>query len=252
MLLDGKALLITGAGGGIGRAAAIAATREGARLMLADLDEQAAAQVAREVRSGGGQADSVKVDIGDPAQVEYMIERSLEALGGLDAAFNNAGLGSTGSGGGGLRLGELPDDAWERVIRTNLTGTWLCMKAEIAHFAECGGGAILNMASISGLRGMALSGAYVASKHGVVGLTRSASIEYAADNIRINCICPGLVDTNFLPVRLRETAEPPPGVPLGRLGTPEEIAELAIWMLSDRASYMAGAAVTVDGGFTAK
>jgi NAD(P)-dependent dehydrogenase (short-subunit alcohol dehydrogenase family) len=251
VLLDGKSLLITGAGAGIGRATALLAAREGARLVVADCDAAAAESTAELVRAAGGQASACRADIAISEDVTAMVKHAVTVHGRLDIAFNNAGTSSSRAQAQGRRIGEISEDAWNRIIGTNLTGTWLCMKAEISCM-ESYGGAIVNTASISGLTGAALSGAYVASKHGLIGLTKSAAIEYAVAGIRINCLCPGFTDTTFLPTEHRSSGSPALArIPQGRLGRPEEIAEMAVWLLSDRASYVTGATVTVDGGVLA-
>jgi NAD(P)-dependent dehydrogenase (short-subunit alcohol dehydrogenase family) len=251
-LLRGKSVIITGAASGIGRAAALVASREGARLVLADSDLHGVEETADLVRSEGGAAQPIRTDISNSADVAAMVEFAIKAYGGFDAAFNNAGISSAVAGAGGQTLTEISENAWSRILNTNLTGTWLCMKAQIPWMQNAGRGAIVNNASISGLTGMALSSAYVASKHGLIGLTKSAAAEYASRNIRINCICPGLIDTAFLPQRLRtEGTNENFAVPQGRLGLPEEVAELVVWLISDRASYITGSALVVDGGVLA-
>jgi NAD(P)-dependent dehydrogenase (short-subunit alcohol dehydrogenase family) len=252
-LLERKSVIITGAASGIGRATALVASREGARLLLADTDEEGLNKTSGLVRFAGGESRWVRADISNAGEVAAIVGLAVEAFGAVDGAFNNAGISSSGGGAGAMKLAEITEVAWNRIIHTNLTGTWLCMRAQIRHMQEVGHGSIVNNVSIAGLTGMAGASAYVASKHGLVGLTKSAAAEYATNNIRINCICPGYIDTAFLPQRLRMTESHANNeVPIGRYGKPEEIAEMAVWLLSDQASYVTGSAMVVDGGVLAR
>ena len=251
-MLNGKILLVTGGGGGIGRAAGLLMAREGASLAVADSDRARAEETAAAVAAAGGTAIALAADVTDEAQVAAMVEAAIARYGRLDGAFNNAGINHAGSGIAGKRTHEVPRDAAEKIIAVNLTGVFLCMKRELGPMLAQGGGAICNTASIAGMVGMAATSAYVAAKHGVVGLTKTAALEYAGEGIRVNCICPGFTDTPMIRASLdRRGAEIARSVPMGRVAQANEIAELATWLLSDRASYVTGGVYPVDGGFTA-
>jgi NAD(P)-dependent dehydrogenase (short-subunit alcohol dehydrogenase family) len=247
--LDGKVGLITGAGSGIGRAAALIFAREGARTALSDVDVAAGEESARMVKAAGGEAVFVKADVSRAAEVEAMVARTVEAYGRLDCAFNNAGIE-----GERAKTAQCTEENWARVIAINLTGVWLCLKYEIAQMLKQGsGGAIVNAGSIASLIGGASMPAYSASKGGVLQLTRSAALEYARKGIRVNCTCPGGVRTPMLD-RLfgaERVAGSDLGTPIGRLGSPEEIAQAVAWLCSDAASFVTGVAFPIDGGVTA-
>lgn len=246
-VLDGRAALVTGGGSGLGRASAIALARAGANVTVADVDEQGGKETAALVfEEVGGDADFVHADVTRPDEVEAMVDKTITRWGHLDCALNNAG--TTGAS---APTAEHTLDDWNRAIALNLTGVFLCLKYEIPAMLERGG-AIVNMASGAGLVGFAGLPAYVASKHGVVGLTRAAALEYASQSVRINAICPGSTRTPMLEgfmggdpqiERMMTRA-----VPLGRLGRPEEIAEAVVWLCSDAASFVVGHALAVDGG----
>ncbi|MQY17226.1 SDR family NAD(P)-dependent oxidoreductase [Nocardia macrotermitis] len=236
--------LVTGAGSGIGRAAAVAFARAGAAVAVLDIDPDAAAATAATITANGGAALAVTVDIAEESAVRAAVERTLEAFGGLDFAVNNAGLASHHR-----RLDELTAAEFDRVIGVNLTGTFLCMKYELPLLAD--GGAIVNVASNGGLYAIPMAPAYVAAKHGIVGLTKVAAVDYADRNIRVNAVCPGPTLTpGFEQVAagtdmiVRQAAN----TPLGRLASPEEAAAAAVWLCSDAASYVTGIALSVDGG----
>lgn len=251
-ILDGKTALVTGGGGGIGRATALAMAREGARVAVADQAENLAAETIGAIEAAGGTAIFVAADVTRPEAVAAMVGRVVEAFGRLDCAFNNAGVSGAYVGAAGKLTHEWPDDAFERVIAINLTGVWLCMKHELAQMREQGEGAIVNTASIAGLVGLPTSSAYVASKHGVVGLTKTAALEYAGANIRVNAVCPGYIETNMTKETMaRRGNEILAQVPFKRMGRPQEIAETVVWLCSDRASFVTGAAYNVDGGYMA-
>jgi NAD(P)-dependent dehydrogenase (short-subunit alcohol dehydrogenase family) len=252
-LLAGKSALVTGGASGIGRAAALAFAREGARVLVADLAMDGARETVGRVNAAGGQAVAFAADMADPSQVEAMVAAAVSAFGRLDCAFNNAGIAPGAVGTPGLRIADVAPEAWDRLIAVNLTGVWHCLRHEVARMlAQGGGGAIVNTASIASLVGLPGSGSYVASKHGVLGLTRAAALDYAADGIRVNAVCPGYVGTPMTEETMRRRgAEVLAKVPLNRLGTPEEIAEAVVWLCSDRAGFVTGAAHTVDGGYTA-
>jgi len=248
-LLEDKTALVTGGASGIGRASALAYAREGARVMVTDVDEAAGLQVAAAIREAGGDARFTPADVSREDAVEAMVAATLEAFGSLDCALNNAGM--TGPMGPIQSVGL---DDFERVIRLNLTGVFLCMKHEIP--AMTAGGAIVNMASGSGMVPTPGLSPYCASKHGVLGLTRTAAVENARTGIRINAICPGSIDTPMLQASMsidpRVEKMVLAGQPGGRLGTPEEVAEAVVWLCSERASFVTGHSMLVDGGALAR
>lgn len=251
-LLEGKSALITGGGGGIGRATALAFAREGARLAVADANQDSAQQTVALVNQAGGQALAVGGDVTDSAQVQALVAAAVSAYGRLDCAFNNAGIAGFQVDAAGKRTHEWADESFDRMIAVNLRGVWLCMKHEIVQMLQQGGGAIVNTGSIAGLVGLPTSTGYVAAKHGVLGLTKTASVEYAADKIRVNAVCPGYIETNMTVDTMRRRGEQILSlVPFRRMGKPEEIAEMVLWLCSDRASYVSGACYNVDGGYMA-
>ena len=251
-ILEGKTALITGAGGGIGRAASLAFAREGARVACADANRDAASDTVAMVNAIGGQALSLGGDVTDDATVQGLIRATLEAYGRLDCAFNNAGIAGYQVDAAGKRTAEWSEAAFDRMIGVNLKGVWLCMKHELLHMAAHGGGAIVNTGSIAGLVGLPTSSAYVAAKHGVLGLTKTAAIEYAADKIRVNAVCPGYIRTKMTEEVMSRRGEALMAmIPFHRMGSPEEIAEMVAWLCSDRASYVTGACYNVDGGYMA-
>jgi NAD(P)-dependent dehydrogenase (short-subunit alcohol dehydrogenase family) len=252
-ILNGKVALVTGGASGIGRAAAEAMAREGARVAVADRSEESAAQTVALINASGGQAIAIGGDVTSEADVAAMVARTIAAFGRLDCAFNNAGIAPSAVGPGGQRLHELGQESFDKMLAVNLTGVFLCLKHEIAQMlAQGGGGAIVNTASIAGLIGLRTSSHYVAAKHGVVGLTKSAAMEYATDGIRVNCVNPGYITTPMTKETMEARgAEILAKVPMGRMGVPEEIAEAVVWMCSDKASFMTGAAQVVDGGYYA-
>jgi len=250
-LLAGKGALITGAASGIGRATALAFAREGARVAVADVDGSGGEAVAAQIRDGGGEARFFPTDVSREAAVEAAVSGTVAAFGRLDCAVNNAGITGAPS-----PLQDLALADFERVIAINLQGVFLCMKHEIRAMRAQGGGAIVNMASGSGLIATPWLAAYCASKHGVLGLTKTAAVENARDGIRVNAICPGATDT---PTLARTMAIDPQvekmvlaSLPGGRLGESGEIAEAAVWLCSDRASFVSGESMLVDGGAVAR
>jgi NAD(P)-dependent dehydrogenase (short-subunit alcohol dehydrogenase family) len=250
--LADKVVLVTGAGSGIGRATALTCVRERAKVMVADRVVDAGEETVAMIKQAGGEATFVKVDVTQMAEVDAMVAATVETYGRLDCAHNNAGIEGVAA-----TTADYPEEEWDRVMAINLKGVWLCMKAEIPQMLAQGGGAIVNTASLAGLVGARRMPAYVASKHGVAGLTKTAALEYAKAGIRVNAVCPGIIRTSMvdrmylqrrpdLETRL-EALEP-----LGRLGKPEEVAEAVVWLCSDAASFVTGHTMTIDGGIYAQ
>ncbi len=250
--LESRIALVTGGGTGIGRASALALAREGAKVVVADVNVEAGEQTVDEVRKADGTATFVRADVSSGRDVEALIRQTTEVYGRLDCAFNNAGI----AGEIGTPTHEYPEEGWDRVISVNLKGVWLCMKHEIAQMLEQGGGAIVNTGSIWGLVGAELASAYVASKHAVVGLTRAAALEYAQQGIRINAVNPGTIRTPILDPFIAAIPDFESTMtarhPVGRIGMPEEVAEAVVWLCSDAASFVIGHTLSVDGGYTAQ
>jgi NAD(P)-dependent dehydrogenase (short-subunit alcohol dehydrogenase family) len=244
-----KVSLVTGGNSGIGRATALAFARDGAKVVIAARRENLGEAVVREIAKEGGEAVFIKTDVTSPSDVENLFKKILEKYGKLDYAFNNAGFGGPMN-----RLAKQTMENWDQVINTNLRGVWLCMKYEIQQMLQQGGGTIVNTASTAGISGSPGSAIYSASKHGVIGLTKSAAAEYATKNIRINAVCPGPIMTPMLEEGF--TARPPmreaylSTVPMGRFGVPEEIAGAVLWLCSNEASFMTGYSITIGGGQT--
>ncbi len=251
-LLNGKVTLVTGAASGIGRAAALAFAREGAKVLVADMTEDAGRETVKMVHDAGGEAAFVKCDVARAADAEALVAAAVKTFGRLDGAFNNAGVA-----GKIARTADDTEENFDRIMAVNLRGVWLCMKYEIQQMVSQGhGGAIVNTASAAGLVGSHGMPAYTASKHGVVGLTKTAALEYARSAIRVNAVCPGVIDTAMVAgmvsahPRLKDKLV---GVePIARMGRPAEIAEAVTWLLSDAASFVTGAAMPVDGGMIAQ
>ena len=251
-LLEGKSALITGAGGGIGRATALAFAREGARVAVADVAVEAARETVAQVNALGGQAISLSGDVTRDADVRAIIDSVVRTYGRLDCAFNNAGIAGWQVEAAGKKTAEWSEEAFDRMIAVNLKGVWLCLRHELPQMQTQGSGAIVNTGSIAGLVGLPTSSAYVAAKHGVLGLTKTAALEYAEANIRVNAVCPGYIKTPMTEETMRRRGEAILAqVPFHRMGTPEEIAEMVVWLCSDRASYVSGVAYNVDGGWMA-
>ncbi|MFI2782392.1 SDR family NAD(P)-dependent oxidoreductase [Streptomyces sp. ALB3] len=243
----GKVALVTGGASGIGLALSRRLAASGASVVVADYDERSAREAAEEIQATGARAAAVLLDVTDPASVENGVRFAVDTFGALHLAVNNAGIG-----GPARTTGEYGIEDWNRVVATNLSGVFYSMRYELPAILAAGGGAVVNMSSILGTNGFAGSPAYVAAKHGVVGLTKTAALEYAAQNVRINAVGPGFIDTPLL----RDTDSPARDHlvslhPAGRLGTSEEVAELAAFLLSDRASFIHGSYHLVDGGYSA-
>lgn len=248
--LVGKVALVTGGGSGIGRASALAFAREGAKVVVADVNAQGGDQTVQMLKSTGSEAIFIRTDVTKLAEVESMVSRAIEAYGRLDCAFNNAGVESSQRS-----TVDCAEQDFDRIININLKGVWLCMKYEIPPMLRQGRGAIVNTASTLGLVGAPRRPEYVASKHGVVGLTKVAALECAALGIRVNAVCPGMIDTPLVErimIREPEAKERGLAMPMGRLGTPEEIAEAVVWLCSDAASFMTGHTMAIDGGWVAR
>lgn len=250
-ILKGKVALITGGGSGIGRATALAFAREGAIVAISDVAVENGEETARMVRDAGGEASFIPCNVAKGTEVKAMVDKTVGKYGQLDCAFNNAGIESSM-----VPIVDYPEEEWDKVISINLTGVWLCMKYEIPQMLKQGRGAIVNTASVAGLIGTPGISPYTASKHGVVGITKTAALEYATAGIRINAVCPGAIRT---PMVNRVIASKPEIEnfflqchPVGRLGTPEEIAAAVVWLCSDAASFVTGHAMVVDGGLTAQ
>ena len=248
---EGRVAFVTGAASGIGRAASRLFAARGARVVLADLEREAGEAVAEEIRSTGAEAFFVETDVADDAAVARAVATATERFGRLDCAYNNAGLSGPPN-----FVADMPEEQWRRTIDVMLTGVFLCMKHEIPAILESGGGAIVNCASGAGLIGFPGQSAYVASKHGVIGLTRAAALEYGSQGIQINSICPGTARTGMVEDVVRETPELQQELeglhPIGRIAEPEEIAEAALWLCTERASFVLGTALSVDGGYVAQ
>jgi NAD(P)-dependent dehydrogenase (short-subunit alcohol dehydrogenase family) len=250
-ILDGKIALITGAGSGIGRATALIFAREGARLVLGDVAEAGGNETLAMIKAAGADGVFVKSDVANEADVEKLVGSGVTQFGRLDCAFNNAGIGGAGKLTHEYSLAE-----WNRVISINLTGVWLCMRAEIAQMLKQKSGVIVNTSSIMGLTGAIRVPAYTAAKHGVAGLTKAAALEYARHGIRINAVCPAPIYTPLL----MSAFDKRPDIeqryarsePMKRIGQPEEVGEAVAWLCSDRASYVTGLPMPVDGGYMAQ
>ncbi len=249
-ILEGKTALVTGGASGIGRATAILMAREGARVVVSDVNEMGGTETIMQIKAAGGEATFFRADVSKAAEVEMLVHHAVTEYGRLDVAFNNAGVGGELS-----PIHQKSEAEWDQVIAVNLKGVWLSMKYEIPAILASGGGAIVNMASVAGLNGFRMGAAYSASKHGVIGLTRSAALELAKHHIRVNAVCPYFTDTPMVqtmidaaPMMKEATIS---ASPMKRLGDVSETAAAVVWLVSDQASYITGHALPIDGGVTA-
>lgn len=251
---DGNVVIVTGGGGGIGRASALAFSEKGAKVVVADVLVEAGEETVQIIEKNGGEALFVKTDVSRAIEVKALVDTTVDVYGRLDFAHNNAGIN-----GPQAPTEAYPEESWDRVLGINLTGVWLCMKYEIPRMLEQGKGAIVNTASVGSYMALPNISAYIASKFGVVGITKTAALEYAGRNIRVNAICPGWTDTPMTVREARDTGldletfkQMAAGfVPVKRMGNPEEMAKAAVWLCSDDASYVNGHAMVVDGAMTA-
>jgi NAD(P)-dependent dehydrogenase (short-subunit alcohol dehydrogenase family) len=246
---DNKVVLVTGGGGGIGRASALAFARAGAKVAVTDRDVAAGEETTAQVKALGAEALFIAADVMQAAQMQAMVTQVVTHFGRLDCAFNNAGIEEEH-----MRLADCEEATFDRIMGVNVKGVWLCMKYQIAQMLAQGGGAIVNTASVAGLVGAPKMSAYSASKHAVIGLTKSAAVEYGRKGIRVNAVCPGVIRT----VMLERAVQADPKVattvagahPIGRIGEPDEVAAAVLWLSSDASSFVTGLAHTVDGGLT--
>lgn len=245
--LDGKVAIVTGSGSGIGRSTALLYAQEGVKVMVSDVDESGGNETVRLIEEQGGQAQFFKADVSQASEVEQMVRATVDEFGGLHFACNNAGISTPNA-----PISDFPLDGWDRLIAINLSGVFYCMKYQIPEILRSGGGAIVNVSSIAGVLGLPTSSGYVASKHGVIGLTKSAAAEFSGQGIRVMAVCPAYIETPML-----KQAIPPEAYqhaiglhPIGRLGTPEDVANTIVWLCSDGASFLTGSAIMLDGGYT--
>lgn len=249
--MKGRVALVTGAGSGIGRATSLVFAREGARVMAVDLNEEPVQKTVELITQMGGEASGLIADVSKTDDVQRMVSDTVSRFGRIDAAFNNAGIHT------GVRIPfhEYPEDEWDRVIGVNLKGVWLCIKYEAPVMLEQGGGAIVNTSSVAGLVAGQGTSAYTASKHGVAGLTKSAAMDYARQGIRVNSVAPGEIKTPMMELIMKSNnfaiTQKEEEQPIGRLGEPEEIAEVVVWLCTDAASYVTGHVFPIDGGYMA-
>jgi NAD(P)-dependent dehydrogenase (short-subunit alcohol dehydrogenase family) len=247
---DGKCVIVTGAGSGIGCATALAFAAEGARLVLSDVQESQGQSTVSAARELGAEAEFVRVDVTRAADCAAMVERAVSRFGRLDVAFNNAGINIAAA-----PIADIDEAQWQRIVSTNLTGVFLCMKYEIAAMKRTGGGTIINTASVGGLIGTAGVTAYCATKHGVVGLTKSAALDHIKDGIRINAVCPGGTRTAMLEEWFKDPEVERAalaGTPIGRMADPAEIARAVLFLATEHSSFLVGHAHVADGGLTAQ
>ncbi len=249
-LLEGKVAIVTGAGSGFGKAMSILYAKEGAQVVVSDLNMENGEGTVSEIKEIGGDAMFVRADVSCPLDCESLVDQTVNVFGKLDIAFNNAGIG-----GASAPIGEYPVDSWDKIIKVNLSSVFYGMRFQIPAMLKNGGGVIVNMASILGEVGFAGACGYVAAKHGVVGLTKNVALEYGQQGIRANAVCPGFVETNLTHNLTDDKTTYDFLVskhPMGRLGKIDEVVDLVLWLSSDRASFCNGAAYPVDGGYLAK
>ena len=246
-----RVALVTGAGSGIGRATSLVFAREGAKVMAVDLMDGPMLETVGLIIGGGGEASGMTADVSKADEVQRMVSETVSRFGRIDAAFNNAGI-HTGTR---IPFHEYPEDEWDRVIGVNLKGVWLCIKYELPQMLAQGGGAIVNTSSVAGLVASSGTSAYTASKHGVAGLTKSAAMDYARQGIRVNAVAPGVIMTPMMDLIMESNNTPQEELhndqPIGRMGKPEEIAEVVVWLCTDAASYVTGHVLPIDGGYMA-
>jgi len=246
--MDGDTAIVTGASTGIGEETAQRLAAEGANVVVADVAVDEGEATAEAIRAEGGEATFVETDVSDLDDVEAMVESAVETYGGLDVAHNNAGIEGESEA-----TADQPLANWERVIDVNLTGVFNCMRAEIPAMLADGGGAIVNTSSIAGTVGFPELSPYVASKHGVIGLTKAAALEYGQAGVRVNAVCPGVIDTPMVEASAESTIEQvTAATPIGRLGEPREIGDAVVWLCSDEASFVTGEAMVIDGGYVSQ
>ncbi|NLR63314.1 SDR family oxidoreductase [Chitinophaga varians] len=247
-IFNNKVAIVTGGSFGIGRATAIAFARQGASVVIADCVEDLNRETLQQIEADGGKATFIKCDVSKASDIEAMIDKTISMYGRLDFAFNNAGIEGVAA-----TTQQCTQENWERTLAVNLTGVWLCMKHELSHMLQQGSGAIVNCASVAGLVGFPSLPAYVASKHGVIGLTKTAALEYAKWGIRVNAVCPGVIKTpmidRFTGNNKQAEQQFVDMEPVGRMGEPAEVAAAVIWLCSDAASFVTGVALPVDGGW---
>jgi NAD(P)-dependent dehydrogenase (short-subunit alcohol dehydrogenase family) len=247
--LEGKVALVTGGSSGIGRATALRFANEGAKVIVADVDLEGGEGTVHLIEGGNGEAIFVRCDVARATDVEALVSQAVQTYGRLDAAFNNAGISIEG------RVHEVSEEDWDRLLGINLKGVWLCMKYELIQMLTQGSGTIVNMSSVWGLVGMTGEAPYVASKHGVSGLTKAGALDYAREGIRVNAVCPGLIHTPMTAATLADPVRRERIIsrePVGRPGTAEEVAEAVVWLCTDAASYLTGHLLAVDGGYLAR
>ena len=248
----GKVALITGGGSGIGRAAAELFVAHGVKVVIADVLDSQGQETVEALRVAGGEAHYLHTDVSKRAEVESLISETVGTFGGLDFAFNNAGIVRAF----GLDFASASEEDWDRVIDVNLKGVWLCMKYEIPQMIKQGRGSIVNMSSIAGIKGTLGPASYAAAKHGVVGLTCTAALQYASSGIRVNAVCPGSIATPMVEdaaTRIPDyVSSRTANIPMGRFGAPAEVAQAVLWLCSDAASYVTGLSMQVDGGWYVK
>ena len=247
--LKDKIALVTGASSGIGRASALAFAQKGANVALADIDEEGGLKTEEEVKALGVRTLFLKTDVSSAEEVKNLIDKTVEKFGRIDCAHNNAGIE-----GNRIPTTDLDEATFDKVITTNLKGTWLCMKSELSQMLKQGGGSIVNTASIAAFVGLGGLSAYTASKHGIVGLTKTAALEYAKLKIRVNAVCPGPIQTPMMEKTVNQDPKLHATIlalqPQGRIGSPEEVATAVIWLSSNEASFVTGHSMVVDGGWT--